>query len=157
MANLHLHYQIFQSQGDDSCVDQVLSPCENRRGINLHHVIIANSHVIKGSADPPIYCTPTARALIHSFATHRLTPDSSSFLLPNGFFLGLMASHGDDTQQKAIHLTITESYAKSWGTWEGVREFIQNWYDGVLDSYETVSPAPNSGRRTLKITPVSFT
>ena len=68
-----------------------------------------------------------------------------------------MASHGDDTQQKAIHLTITESYAKSWGTWEGVREFIQNWYDGVLDSYETVSPAPNSGRRTLKIVPVSFT
>lgn len=66
-----------------------------------------------------------------------------------------MATLDDVNKQKAIHLTITESYARSWDTWEGVREFIQNWYDGVLDSFETVSPAPTSSRRTLKIEPVS--
>ena len=66
-----------------------------------------------------------------------------------------MATLGDVNKQKAIHLTITESYARSWGTWEGIREFIQNWYDGVLDSFETVSPSPTSSRRTLKIEPVS--
>lgn len=57
---------------------------------------------------------------------------------------------------KSIHLTITDAYAKSWGTWEGVREFIQNWYDGVLDSYEMISPIPNN-RKKLLIERVSTT
>lgn len=60
-------------------------------------------------------------------------------------------------RNKVIHLTITSAYAQSWGTWEGVREFVQNWYDGVLDSYETMSP-PLEGpviKKYLKIVPVS--
>lgn len=60
-------------------------------------------------------------------------------------------------RSKVIHLTITSAYAQSWGTWEGVREFVQNWYDGVLDSYETMSP-PLEGpvvKKYLKIVPVS--
>ena len=56
-------------------------------------------------------------------------------------------------ENDVVHLTITEGYAPSWKTWEGVREFIQNWYDGVLDSYEIVSP-PSFGRRALRIEPV---
>ena len=35
--------------------------------------------------------------------------------------------------QAVIHF-ITEDYAKSWGTWEGIREIVQNWHDGL---YET--------------------
>jgi hypothetical protein len=57
--------------------------------------------------------------------------------------------------RSSIHLTITDAYAKTWGTWEGVREFVQNWYDGVLDSYETCSPAQSPMRKSLKIVPVS--
>ncbi len=54
-----------------------------------------------------------------------------------------------------IHLTITRDYAPTWKTWEGVREFVQNWYDGVLDSYEEVSPPLYGKRRCLQIEPVS--
>ena len=56
--------------------------------------------------------------------------------------------------KETVHLTITEKYAHTWGTWEGVREFVQNWYDGVLDSYERVSP-PAKGKRSMSITRVS--
>lgn len=55
-----------------------------------------------------------------------------------------------------IHLTITDTYAKTWGTWEGVREFVQNWYDGVLSSYETCAPPPMPIRRSFKIVKVSL-
>jgi hypothetical protein len=36
------------------------------------------------------------------------------------------------TPEQRISLSLTENYAPSWGTWEGVREFIQNWHDGLL-------------------------
>ena len=55
----------------------------------------------------------------------------------------------------SIYLTITDDYAASWKTWEGVREFVQNWYDGVLDNYEQVSPPRDAKKRILKIIPVS--
>ena len=58
------------------------------------------------------------------------------------------------TLPNSIYLTITDDYAASWKTWEGVREFVQNWYDGVLDNYEQVSP-PRDSKRILKITAVS--
>ncbi|KAJ8319829.1 hypothetical protein KUTeg_001416 [Tegillarca granosa] len=32
-----------------------------------------------------------------------------------------------------ISLTLTSKYASSWGTWEGIRELVQNWHDGVFD------------------------
>ena len=31
-----------------------------------------------------------------------------------------------------IPLSLTEDYCPSWGTWEGVRELVQNFHDGCL-------------------------
>lgn len=36
--------------------------------------------------------------------------------------------------QQRISLSLTENYAPSWGAWEGVREFVQNWHDGLIQS-----------------------
>ncbi|XP_033728101.1 uncharacterized protein LOC117317398 [Pecten maximus] len=33
-----------------------------------------------------------------------------------------------------IPLTLTARYASTWGSWEGVRELVQNWHDGIYDS-----------------------
>jgi hypothetical protein len=33
-------------------------------------------------------------------------------------------------------LYITSKYALQWKAWEGVREFVQNWHDGVLSTLE---------------------
>ena len=30
-----------------------------------------------------------------------------------------------------IQLSITRNYAGHWETWEGVREMVQNWHDGL--------------------------
>ncbi|XP_048238002.1 uncharacterized protein LOC124111395 [Haliotis rufescens] len=35
------------------------------------------------------------------------------------------------TTQRVIPLTVTSRYARSWGTWEGIRELVQNWHDGL--------------------------
>ena len=32
-----------------------------------------------------------------------------------------------------INLNLTENYAPSWKTWEGMRELVQNWHDGILE------------------------
>jgi len=37
---------------------------------------------------------------------------------------------------KSISLSLTAQYAPSWKTWEGVRELVQNWHDGVFASLE---------------------
>ncbi|XP_077997612.1 uncharacterized protein LOC144450773 [Glandiceps talaboti] len=39
-------------------------------------------------------------------------------------------------ESKIVHLNLTSRYASSWGTWEGIREFIQNWHDGIYDASE---------------------
>ena len=52
--------------------------------------------------------------------------------------------------QPQIFLTMTDNYARSWGTWDGVREFIQNWYDAVLLNLEEVSP-PIRGNKNFKV------
>ena len=31
-----------------------------------------------------------------------------------------------------IQLSITTNYAGHWKTWEGVREMVQNWHDGLF-------------------------
>ena len=55
------------------------------------------------------------------------------------------------SEPRALSLSLTENYAPSWRTWEGVREFVQNWYDGLLSSLESV---PGIGTAKLSITKV---
>lgn len=50
-----------------------------------------------------------------------------------------------------IFLTMTDAYARSWKTWDGIREFVQNWYDAVLHNLEECSP-PAQGIKNLKVT-----
>ncbi|XP_070570821.1 uncharacterized protein [Ptychodera flava] len=38
--------------------------------------------------------------------------------------------------KNVLLLNLTQKYAESWGTWEGVRELIQNWHDGIYDASE---------------------
>lgn len=43
-----------------------------------------------------------------------------------------------------IQLSITTNYAAHWKTWEGVREMVQNWHDGLF------SGSPNIIKEELK-------
>lgn len=38
-----------------------------------------------------------------------------------------------------IHLSLTKDYAKSWKVWEGLREILQNWYDGLLTTIDQIA------------------
>eukprot|EP01102_Stenamoeba_stenopodia_P000536 TRINITY_DN1052_c0_g1_i1.p1 TRINITY_DN1052_c0_g1~~TRINITY_DN1052_c0_g1_i1.p1 ORF type:complete len:783 (-),score=150.58 TRINITY_DN1052_c0_g1_i1:76-2424(-) len=40
-----------------------------------------------------------------------------------------------------IYLSLTSNYATSWKTWEGIREHVQNWHDGLLQTIEVSSIA----------------
>ena len=42
----------------------------------------------------------------------------------------------DSSSVRSISLSLTAQYAPSWKTWEGVRELVQNWHDGVFASLE---------------------
>ncbi|XP_070570817.1 uncharacterized protein [Ptychodera flava] len=35
---------------------------------------------------------------------------------------------------KVVLLNLTSRYAQTWSHWEGIREFIQNWHDGIYDA-----------------------
>lgn len=48
-----------------------------------------------------------------------------------------------------IQLSITTNYAGHWKTWEGVREMVQNWHDGLF------SGSPNIIKEELKFEKVS--
>ena len=48
------------------------------------------------------------------------------------------------TGSNEIQLSITRNYAGHWETWEGVREMVQNWHDGLYSS------APNMTKEELK-------
>jgi hypothetical protein len=37
-----------------------------------------------------------------------------------------------------VYLSIEETYSSSWKLWEGVREMVQNWYDGLLASRDSL-------------------
>ena len=43
---------------------------------------------------------------------------------------------GNLTSKKSVSLSLTSQYAPSWKTWEGIRELVQNWHDGVFSSLE---------------------
>jgi len=49
-----------------------------------------------------------------------------------------------------IHLSLTGNYAPSWKTWEGVREHVQNWHDGLLQTIEHSSIASISSHLKFK-------
>ena len=38
-----------------------------------------------------------------------------------------------------IQLSITRNYAQHWDTWEGVREMVQNWHDGLFNGSENIT------------------
>ena len=37
-----------------------------------------------------------------------------------------------------IQLSITKNYACHWKTWEGVREMVQNWHDGLFSGSQNI-------------------
>ncbi|KAI6654855.1 Chain B, Baculoviral IAP repeat-containing protein 7 [Oopsacas minuta] len=41
--------------------------------------------------------------------------------------------------EHTIRLSLTQDYAKSWKIWEGLREIVQNWYDGLLSTIDHIS------------------
>ena len=43
------------------------------------------------------------------------------------------------TRGDEIQLSITKNYAVHWETWEGVREMVQNWHDGLYTAAAIVS------------------
>ena len=49
-----------------------------------------------------------------------------------------------------IQLSITKNYAGHWETWEGVREMVQNWHDGLYSS------GPNISKEELKFKKVVY-
>ena len=50
----------------------------------------------------------------------------------------------ESSSVKFISLSLTAQYAPSWKTWEGVRELVQNWHDGVFASLEKMEIAPSA-------------
>ena len=46
------------------------------------------------------------------------------------------ASAMEEMETSDIPLTISAKYVPTWGIWEGVRELVQNWHDGVLKTFE---------------------
>ena len=55
----------------------------------------------------------------------------------------------------SISLSLTENYAPSWKAWEGIREFVQNWYDGLLSSLDSLPPGRPEMKITEEILPIS--
>ena len=49
-------------------------------------------------------------------------------------------------QQQRVSLSLTAGYARHWGNWEGIRELVQNWYDGILGA----APAGDQELRFFK-------
>ncbi len=62
-----------------------------------------------------------------------------------------MEPSSGNMSHRSISLSLTEKYAPSWKTWEGIREFVQNWHDGVLASLENTE---TFGRKRVDFTKV---
>ena len=67
-------------------------------------------------------------------------PPSSTTILPKSGRLGYRAVYSGNDH---FPLNITSRYATQWGAWEGIREFIQNWHDGVLSTFELAGGQPD--------------
>ena len=50
----------------------------------------------------------------------------------------------ESPSEKSISLSLTARYAPSWKTWEGIREVVQNWHDGVYFSLEKLRAVSSS-------------
>ena len=48
-------------------------------------------------------------------------------------------SRDTSTGVSEIQLTITKNYARHWDTWEGVREMVQNWHDGLYSCESNIT------------------
>jgi len=57
--------------------------------------------------------------------------------------------------ESRISLSLTATYAPSWGLWEGIREMVQNWHDGLLEastaSAEKIDPGAPVKAGNLRI------
>jgi len=60
----------------------------------------------------------------------------------------------DQAPAQQISLSLTASYAPSWGLWEGVREIVQNWHDGLLSGSEAQPP---QDLHKMQAVPLEFT
>ena len=47
-------------------------------------------------------------------------------------------------EEETFPLQITPGYVPKWQAWEGVREFVQNWHDGILSTFEQAGGAAES-------------
>ena len=52
-----------------------------------------------------------------------------------------------------IQLSITRNYAQHWDTWEGVREMVQNWHDGLFSGSENITKEELKFNKVLTYTP----
>ena len=56
------------------------------------------------------------------------------------------------SKQHTIRLSLTKDYAKSWKIWEGLREIVQNWFDGLLSTIDHISQElASSGQHSPKL------
>ena len=83
--------------------------------------------------------TPEQRLVIEP----SFRPDQQSFekLVFRHKFLSMAQ---ESPSEKSISLSLTARYAPSWKTWEGIREVVQNWHDGVYFSLEKLSAVSSS-------------
>jgi len=59
-----------------------------------------------------------------------------------------------DEEVQNVSLSLTASYAPAWGLWEGIRETVQNWHDGLLSA--ELPTRGGSGAGPLAAAPLEF-
>lgn len=61
-----------------------------------------------------------------------------------GRLISKMAQRFTDAE-KSLSLNLTARYSPSWKIWEGIRELVQNWHDGIFSSLEKLQDSVGSG------------
>ena len=59
-------------------------------------------------------------------------------------------------ESEDMYLMISADYVPSWGRWEGVRELVQNWYDGILQSFKTSTTIEKSRLTFEKVSDIVY-